>query len=579
MAGYARPRRPTLCQIDLARPPHPHVVSLSRTYVAEYYRFQTYTGVWNGWYANAGSAPNLTPVGLQARTAELERWEARLREASARFGVAEADEGPPTAESLELATLEHARRAGIFRMQTLRRHHTNPSVFATAIDVSVYFNRPFAPPRERLALVTRYLRDLPEMLAGVSALLGGVYGRSLVASAVALYTQLLAYYSGEMRLAGVAMAATSDEREGFLRVAEQATCALAAFLTRIRRLPSCPDGESVLGADQLQSMLATLEGVTTPLDALRAVGATDLRRNAAQARLLSVAADRAPMRAVFAELDTMFPATEEVPDTARRMLAALHRLVAERELFAQAPPLASCQVRATPQYVPAGTAVLEGAGLFDAPDVPAYLYLTLPRANATPAARDARLATLTPWALWNTLAHEVFPGHHLQRWHLARHPSYAVRAFPSYAALEGWAHYAEELVMAGDTGSNEDTRRYTLAHLRMAILRDCRYVIALDLHSGRMSLDDAAAFVTRWTGFSRSRARQEALRALADPGYLVYTLGKLVLRELRDDRAHAHGTEYSLSRFHETLLALGAPPLPLLMRAMSGRSELPLGLS
>jgi uncharacterized protein (DUF885 family) len=63
-------------------------------------------------------------------------------------------------------------------------------------------------------------------------------------------------------------------------------------------------------------------------------------------------------------------------------------------------------------------------------------------------------------------------------------------------------------------------------------------------------------------------ARQEALRGTFDPGYLNYTLGKLMLLKLRQDWRRQEGSAYTLRRFHDTALSWGAPPVPLLRAAM-----------
>jgi uncharacterized protein (DUF885 family) len=64
-------------------------------------------------------------------------------------------------------------------------------------------------------------------------------------------------------------------------------------------------------------------------------------------------------------------------------------------------------------------------------------------------------------------------------------------------------------------------------------------------------------------------ARQQALRGTYDPGYLAYTLGKLMIRKLRADwlAANPGATQ---QQFHDKLLSFGVPPLPMVRRAMMG---------
>ena len=64
-------------------------------------------------------------------------------------------------------------------------------------------------------------------------------------------------------------------------------------------------------------------------------------------------------------------------------------------------------------------------------------------------------------------------------------------------------------------------------------------------------------------------ARQQALRGTYDPGYLAYTLGKLMIRKLRDDWLAANPAA-TPQQFHDRLLSYGAPPLPLVRQEMLG---------
>ena len=63
-------------------------------------------------------------------------------------------------------------------------------------------------------------------------------------------------------------------------------------------------------------------------------------------------------------------------------------------------------------------------------------------------------------------------------------------------------------------------------------------------------------------------ARAEAERAGYDPTYGRYTWGRLEIISLRDEAQARWGSRYSHRRFHDALLALGAPPLGLMDDAL-----------
>jgi uncharacterized protein (DUF885 family) len=84
---------------------------------------------------------------------------------------------------------------------------------------------------------------------------------------------------------------------------------------------------------------------------------------------------------------------------------------------------------------------------------------------------------------------------------------------------------------------------------------------ALGIHRGTMTVDDATARFEADAFLLGPAARSEATRATYDPTYGRYTWGKLEIISLREEAVAAWGTKFSLRRFHEALLALGAPPL------------------
>jgi uncharacterized protein (DUF885 family) len=89
------------------------------------------------------------------------------------------------------------------------------------------------------------------------------------------------------------------------------------------------------------------------------------------------------------------------------------------------------------------------------------------------------------------------------------------------------------------------------------------------MHTAGWSWEDATRFFMENAFLDRLPAEREAKRGTWDPGYLNYTLGKLMIRKLREDWHKAHPKE-RLKDFHDTLLALGAPPLGLAREHLLG---------
>ncbi len=65
-------------------------------------------------------------------------------------------------------------------------------------------------------------------------------------------------------------------------------------------------------------------------------------------------------------------------------------------------------------------------------------------------------------------------------------------------------------------------------------------------------------------------ARQQAARGTYDPAYLNYTLGKMMIRKLRDDWCATRGGRTAWKAFHDAFLNFGGPPIPLVREKMLG---------
>jgi uncharacterized protein (DUF885 family) len=167
-----------------------------------------------------------------------------------------------------------------------------------------------------------------------------------------------------------------------------------------------------------------------------------------------------------------------------------------------------------------------------------------------------------------TSVHEVWPGHFLNFLHARQSDWVFGRVFVGYAFAEGWAHYAEEMMR--ETGFGQGDAETHIGQLSNALLRNCRYLSAIGLHTGGMTVAASEKLFKEACFQDEGTARQQASRGTYDPAYLNYTLGKLLIRKLREDWVATHGGRAAWKEFHDTLLSYGGPPLPLVRREMLG---------
>jgi uncharacterized protein (DUF885 family) len=167
-----------------------------------------------------------------------------------------------------------------------------------------------------------------------------------------------------------------------------------------------------------------------------------------------------------------------------------------------------------------------------------------------------------------TSVHEVWPGHFLQFLHSNRSHSKFGQVFVGYAFAEGWAHYSEEMMWEAGLGNGDPETH--IGQLQNALLRNCRYLSAIGMHARGMTLAQSEAVFRNDCYQDAGTARQQAARGTFDPAYLNYTLGKLMIRQLREDWTKDKGGRAAWKRFHDEFLAYGGPPIPLVRRAMLG---------
>jgi uncharacterized protein (DUF885 family) len=207
------------------------------------------------------------------------------------------------------------------------------------------------------------------------------------------------------------------------------------------------------------------------------------------------------------------------------------------------------------------TAAMNPPGPFEASEE-AYYYVTPVDPVWNPEKQEEWLRSMNYPTLKNVSVHEAYPGHYVHFLHMRHRVGNRVaRVFTSYAFTEGWAHYCEE--MALEQGYGEGDPKLRLAQLQDALLRDCRFLVSLGMHIRGMTLEEATRFFEENAFMERLPAEREAFRGTFDPGYLSYTLGKLLIMEARSNYFKGRPGA-TLMEFHDQLLSYGAPPVGLL---------------
>jgi uncharacterized protein (DUF885 family) len=257
------------------------------------------------------------------------------------------------------------------------------------------------------------------------------------------------------------------------------------------------------------------------------------------------------------------PADNEL-DEGRRQAAMLEKFVRDKNLVS-IPGTEKALVRASPPFQMGNGAYIDPAGPFDK-GMPSIYYISPPDPTWSKADQLAYIPSVDN--LLFTTVHEVMPGHFVQFLHSNRAPLPIGRLFVGYAFAEGWAHYAEEMMWEAGLGNGDP--EVHIGQLQNALLRNARFLSSIGMHTRGMTTAQSEKLFTDEAFQDRGTARQQAARGAYDPPYLNYTLGKLMIRKLRDDWTATHGGRSSWKTFHDTFLGFGGPPIPLVRKAMLG---------
>jgi hypothetical protein len=452
-------------------------------------------------------------------------------------------------------------QASRFEFTELRRPLREPMFYAgfgTELDVSPYLKRNYAPLSERLAALRHHLAGYDGYLEAARDNLEPSLPRPNLEIAIQAVAGQVEYLDGEVRR----YAQGDPETE---QATERAATQTRAFVSFLQGRAKDAHDHYALGEDRFLRLLRTRELVHMDVSSLQQMVGADIERNrAAAADAAELLAPGAGVHEALQRVQDHHPTATSIIDDVAVMLEGLRSFILERDLVA-IPSEVRCRVQPTPSYAAFITAYMDCAGPLETTARESYYYVTVPTPQWGAAKSEEWLRHLNYAVLQNTSVHEAYPGHYLQSLHERRSGSLTRQVFWSYANVEGFAHYCEQMML--DAGYADDPG-VKLAQALDALLRDCRFLSAIGLHCQAMPMAEAVD-IFRSIGFlTELPATREAMRGAWDPLYLNYTLGKLLIMDLRQNLQQQNG-DYSLRRFHDAFLGCGYLPIPLIRELLS----------
>ncbi len=562
----------TACDRQDALPPDAAVAALTQEqwvsfrngYIEEFFKAHPTFAVRAGKHDYDGQLPDWSAAGI---TAEIKRLHDARNRASA------FDTGLTDAQRFERDYLVARIDRDLFWLETSGEPFRSPLFYfdwnLDDLDPSTYLTREYAPFEERMRAYLGYARSIPRVTGQIKANLRLPLPLSYVERGISGFGGFAEFYETDLPpvFASVQDEALRNELTEANKAAALAMRDLARWLDGQRKTAT---QNYALGAEKFAQMLAATEGVTTPIAELEAVGRADLQRNQ---DALRVVCTKFALGATIVEC--VAKASANKPEGgpvqgARSQLAGLKQFLIEKQIVT-IPGTEEALVNEAPPFNRANFAYIDIPGPYEK-GLPAVYYISPPDPSwSKEVQRDYLPGRMD---LLFTSVHEVWPGHFLQFLHANRSESIIGRLFVGYAYAEGWAHYSEEMMW--EMGLNNGDPETHVGQLSNALLRNARFLSAIGLHTGGMSVAESEKLFREQAYQDVGNARQQAARGTYDPAYLNYTMGKLMIRKLRADWTATRGGEAAWSEFHDQFLSYGGPPIPLVRAAMMGNAQGPL---
>jgi uncharacterized protein (DUF885 family) len=464
-------------------------------------------------------------------------------------------------------------RSTLLDLEVIRIWEKNPDTYSSTASNAVFviMSRKFAPPEDRLKSVISRERQMPKMFEDA---------RTNLKNPPRIYTQvaleqlpgIISFFEKDVPLAFNAVKDTV-----LLGQFHQSNAAVIHELQRYEAflkndlLPRS-NGDFRLGAETYRKKLLYDEMVDIPLDRLLQIGYDNLHQNQQLFRETAkkIDATKTPQQ-ILEAAEKDHPAPDKLLDAFRNTLGGLREFIVKHHIVTIPSPVPPI-LEETPPFMRALTsASMDTPGPYEKVAKEAYFNVTLPEKSWTKEHIQEHLEAFNRGVITSTSIHEAYPGHYVQFLWVQSAPSKIRKLLGANSNAEGWAHYCEQMMI--DEGYGGGDLKLRLGQLQDALLRNARYIVGIQMHTGKMTFDQAVDFFVKEGMQTKSMAEVETKRGASDPTYLYYTLGKLEILKLREDYRKQRGASFSLEEFHNNFLKQGFPPIKIVRRTMLGNDS------
>ena len=543
--------------------------------------------------------PNFSPVastsiGDHSRDADLDQVDAAARESLGallqsyqdKLGAIDRDD-LSRANQIDYELLQSDIAARLWALEELQEWAWNPLYYVSIAGNSVFSltSRDFAPLEQRMANVASRLEQLPRFLEQARASIQPervpkINAETAVARNLGLVSIIETMVVPEMDK-------LSDATRSRLEAAiETAKNTLAEHQTWLEEelLPRAA-GDFRIGVELYDRKLAF--ALDSPLSRREIVARAEAAYASVRNQMYEVskeiyAADhpytafpdhpdeaykQAIIRAALEKAYQELPPRDGIIELAREQMQQATDFVIEKNLVTM--PDEPVEVTVMPEFRRGITAAfLVSPGPLDKGQPTFYEVSPIPDDWSEEKVRSF-LREYNVYSIQDLTIHEGVPGHYLQLALSNRYPSVLRGVLQSGPMIEGWAVYAEQLMI--DEGYQDNDPLQRLIMLKWNLRAVTNAIIDSAIHVDGMTRDEAMKLMVEG-GFQEEReAAMKWLRAQLTSAQLsTYFVGYQEWIELRKAVEEAWGEEFTLRRYHDQVLSYGSPPIKYIRALILG---------
>ncbi len=485
--------------------------------------------------------------------------------------------------------LRNELESSIWSLETLQEWAWNPLVYINLSGTSIYglLARDFAPLDQRLTAAAARMEQLPRFLEQARASIEPervpkIHAETAVRQNAGLESIIETMIVPEMDALEPAL---RDRLAAAIETAKDAIADNQAWLEE-ELLPRAA-GDFRIGADLFDAKLAF--ALNSPLSRkeikARAEAEYEAVRNEMYEVSKAIYAETHPytafpdqpdeaykqviIRAALEQAYQHLPPRDGIVDIAKQQLQQATDFVIEKNIVTV--PDDPVEIIIMPEFQRGvSVAYLDPPGPLDKGQAAFYAVAPLPE-DWTDEQVNSFLREYNIYSIQDLTIHEGVPGHYLQLALSNRYPSTLRSVLWSGPFVEGWAVYAERVMV--DAGYLDYDPLMRLINLKWYLRAVTNAIIDSAIHVDGMTRDEALQLMIEG-GFQEEReAAGKWIRAQLTSGQLsTYFVGYQEHVEMRRAVEEAWGDEFTLRRYHDQALSYGSPPVKFVRALMLGEA-------